>query len=460
MKTNQMHLNSLVLWFMVLLFGIGACAPSASLPAATSIPTFSDINPCDVSNIDITDVSWFQEPDGAWRVVGMMRNNSSQPISKVLIGALTKKKNDELVYPDGPKGETIGAYPSHLLPGEQAPFSAWIKREIPTLDHFTMDKKLCVIADPAERLQLQERGGQLLVDDNGLAHVIAEVVNPGPQTALINGMMVGVFDASDHLISAVDAEITPRILGSGESGPVRATLALPPGGAAQVKSYKLYMDPFVTESASELLDAGEDLQVNAQYFDTAGNFHLVGQITNAGTKPMMVSVQATVYADRARTSVVDATFVNTLIPLAPGENMPFDLTDWQVLNGKADLREALSKQDAAVALRIEPFHTWVVDTSVIPLTVNPEPPTFGTREAVFNGIVKNETGHNIILGTVTVTLRDKASGKITATGQAPMDIVNTLTDGEARGYSITIPIGSGFDPQTMEFEIIASGQQT
>jgi hypothetical protein len=460
MKTNPTRLNSLVLWFIVLLFGIDACAPSASLPAPTSLPTSSDINPCDVSNIDITDVSWFQEPDGAWRVVGMMHNNSSQPIAKVLIGALTRKKNDELVYPEGPKGETIGAYPSHLLPGEQAPFSAWIKREIPALDHFTIEKKLCVIADPAERLQLQERGGQLLVDDDGLAQVTLEVLNPGPQTALINGMMVGVFDASDHLISAVDAEITPRILASGESGPVRATLALPPGGAAQVKSYKLYMDPFVTESAPELLDPRKDLQVNAQYFDAVGNFHLVGQIINAGTQPMMVSVQATLYADDARTAVVDATFMNTLIPLAPGESMPFDLTDWQVLIGKADLREALSKQDAAVALRVEPFHTWVADTSVTPLAVNPEPPAFGAQEAVFTGTVKNDTGHNIILGTVTVTLRDKVSGKITATGQAPVDIVNILTDGEARGYLIAIPVRAGFDPQTVEFEITASGQGT
>jgi hypothetical protein len=346
MKTNRMLLNNLALLFIVLSFGIGACASAAPAPdsTVTSIPTASVSDGCDVDKIDITDVSWFQEPDGAWRVVGMMHNNSSQPISKVLIGALTKKKNDELVYPDGPKGETIGAYPSHLLPGEQAPFSAWIKREIPTLDHFTIEKKLCVIADPAERLQLQERGGQLLVDDAGLAHVTAEVVNPGSQTALINDMMVGVFDSSDHLISAVDAEVTPRILAPGESGPIRATLALPPGGAAQVKSYKLYMDPLTTEAAPELLDAQKDLHVNVQYLDTAGHFHLVGQITNSGTKPLMVSVQATVYTDAAKTTVADAAFLNTLIPLAPGANMPFDLTDWRVLNSKAGLWEALSSE--------------------------------------------------------------------------------------------------------------------
>jgi hypothetical protein len=457
MKTNWICLNNLVLLFIVLSFGMGACAPAAPAPAST--PTAAVIDDCDVGKIDITDVSWFQEPDGAWRVVGMMHNNSSEPIAKVLIGALTKKKDDELVYPDGPKGETIGAYPSHLLPGEQAPFSAWIQREIPGLDHFSIDKKLCVIADPAERVQLRERGGQVLVDDNGLAQVIAEVVNPGSQTALVNSMMAGIFDSSGKLITAIDAEVAPRILAPGESGPVRVTLALPPDGAARLKSYKLYMDALVTEPPSKLLDAQTDVQVHAQYFDDAGHFHLVGQITNAGTAPLMVSVQATVYADLDKAAVVDADFVNSLIPLAPGEVMPFDLTNWRVINGKTGPAKALTK-NAAVALRVEPFHTWATTASVAPLTVIAEPPTFTGQEATFTGTVKNETGRNVMLGTVTVALRDKVGGELRATGQAAVDIVGELTDGEARGYQIVIPIGSGLDTQTMDVEITASGQQT
>ncbi len=456
MKTNRIRLIGLVLSLIV--FGIGACAPSAPAPAPTPTPTLSAIEACDVSKVDMTGVHWFREPDGAWRVVGMMQNNSSQPISKVFMGVMTKNKNDEYVYPDGPKGEDFSAYPLNLLPGNQAPFSAWIKREIPGLDHFSIEKEFCVVAEPAERLQLQERGGRLLVDDNGLAHVTLDVVNPGSQTALINGMMVGIFDLSDRLISAVDAQITPRILAPGENGPVRATLALPPGGAAQVKSYKLYMDALVSESASKILDVEKDVRVNAQYLDTAGHFHLVGQITNSGTQPLMVSVQATVYADPAKTAVVDAAFLDTLIPLAPGENLPFDLADWQVLNNRAGLWETLSKP--VVTLRVEPFRTWATELFIAPLTVMAELPTFSTREAIFTGQVKNETGRNILLGTVTATLRDSTSEKIIATGQIPLGIVNVLAAGEIMSYSIVIPVESGFDPQTVQFEVTASGQGT
>jgi hypothetical protein len=49
---------------------------------------------------------------------------------------------------------------------------------------------------------------------------------------------------------------------------------------------------------------------------------------------------------------------------------------------------------------------------------------------------------------------------VIATGQASLNIVNVLADGKTLDYSITIPVESGFDPQTVQFEVTASGQQT
>ncbi len=140
--------------------------------------------------------------------------------------------------------------------------------------------------------------------------------------------------------------------------------------------------------------------------------------------------------------------------------MPFDLMDWRVLDGKAGLWDTVSKQGAAVVLRVEPFRTWVTDTSVTPLKVIALPPTFNSREALFKGKVKNNTGRNIILGTVTVTLRDKTNGKVIATHQTSLNIDNAFASGEALSYSIAIPVEPGFDPQTVQIEINASGQET
>jgi hypothetical protein len=174
----------------------------------------------------------------------------------------------------------------------------------------------------------------------------------------------------------------------------------------------------------------------------------------------MISVQATVYTDAKKTTVADAASLDTLIPLAPGATLPFDLTDWQVLNNKAGLWDTLSKQNTAVALRIEPFRTWTTDISVKPLTVIADTPAFQPREATFTGQVKNETDGNVILGTVTVVLRDAVTEKIIATNQADLDIVNAFPVGEMMSYSIAIPLEPGFDPQRVQVEITASGQQT
>jgi len=242
---NRIHSAITSLFFIGLAWSISSCsapAPTltttlvvASTPASALTPTLSAIQACEVDKIDITDIHWFREPDGAWRVVGMIHNNSQHAIAKLITGVETFDKDGQPANPGGAEGEDVSAYPLNLLPGDLAPFTAWIKREIPNLDHFVVEKDDCVITEPAERLQVEERGGRLLVDDAGLAQVSAEVFNPGPQPALVNGMMVAVFDASDKLLSADYAHVTPRLLAPGESGPVRATLALPPGGAAQIK---------------------------------------------------------------------------------------------------------------------------------------------------------------------------------------------------------------------------------
>src|ERR1051326_6670136 len=104
MKTQRSCSVSIVLQLIIIILvtAISGCSPSQ--PVSSAAPD------CDVNKVDINDVRWFQEPDGAWRVVGMMHNNSSQPISKVFMGLLTRDKNEESVFPNGPDGEDFSAY--------------------------------------------------------------------------------------------------------------------------------------------------------------------------------------------------------------------------------------------------------------------------------------------------------------------------------------------------------------
>jgi hypothetical protein len=210
---------------------------------------------CDVAKVTITDVHWFKDSHGAWRVVGVITNNSSKPVSKVMTGVETYTKSGQ----PADQGEDVAAYPYDLQPGTQAPFTAWIDRKIPGLDHFKVEEDECVLADSAERASVEVRGGRMALDDAGAAQVTAELVNSGTKAVLVNGLMAAVYDQAGNLLAADYVNVATRYLEPGESGPVRASLDLPPGGAQQVKSYKFFMDALVNQPAPLPLDITHDV---------------------------------------------------------------------------------------------------------------------------------------------------------------------------------------------------------
>ena len=249
-------------------------------------------------------------------MVGTINNNTSHSISDVVTGVETYTKANQ----PADQGEDVNAYPLNLQPGAQAPFSAWIDRDIPGLDHFAVEVDECVVTEPAERSQVDVRGGRMVVDDNGTAQVTAELYNPGSQTVLVNGLMAGVYDQAGALVTAEYVVVGPRYLGPGESGPVRASLDLPPGGATQIKTYKLFMDVLVNSPGPLPLDINHDVKIISHYTDASGHFHLVGQVTNPGTTDLMTSVQATAYADFEHEFSGGRRRLHHLDPAAAGRN--------------------------------------------------------------------------------------------------------------------------------------------
>jgi len=65
----------------------------------------------------------------------------------------------------------------------------------------------------------------------GPPRVTGELVNPGAKAVLVNGLMAAVYDQAGNLIATDYVDVATRYLQPGESGPVRASLDLPPGGA-------------------------------------------------------------------------------------------------------------------------------------------------------------------------------------------------------------------------------------
>ena len=435
---------------------MGLAVAGAACASSTAVPgQLAGVMGCDVAKVTITGVHWFKDSHGAWRVVGVITNNSSKPVSKIVTGVETYTKSGQ----PADQGEDVSAYPYNLLPGAQAPFTAWIDREIPGLDHFKVEEDECILADSAERGSVDVRGGRMVLDDAGAAQVAAELVNPGTKAILVNGLMAAVYDQAGNLIAADYVDVATRYLQPGESGPVRASLDLPPGGAQQIKSYKFFMDAVVDQPAPLPLSVAHDVKIISHYTDKNGQFHLVGQITNPGTREFMTSLQATVYIDSTKSSVADASYNNTLVPIQPGETRPFDLTGWGALNSTLGLWDQLAGQNAVIAVRLEPFLTWTETASVGKLLLSDGNVSITDQQALFTGKVENNMRGRINAGVVVAVVRQKSSGEIVATGSQPLAITDSAAPGQVLDYSIAVQLPANLDTAGLYSEISALGQQ-
>jgi hypothetical protein len=443
-------------WIIRLILLIGLAVTGTACAAPTVVPSqLAGVIGCDVAKVPITGVHWFKDSHGAWRVVGVITNNSNKSVSKIMTGVETYTKSGQ----PADQGEDVAAYPYDLLPGGQAPFTAWIDREIPGLDHFEVEEDECVLADSAERANVEVRGGRMALDDAGAAQVTAELVNPGTKPVLVNGLMAAVYDQAGALIAADYVNVATRYLEPGESGPVRASLDLPPGGAQQVKTYKFFMDAIANQPPPLPLDITHDVKIISHYTDKKGQFHLVGQITNPGTQELMTSVQATVYTDSTRSSVADAAYFDTKVPIQPGESRLFDLTGWGALNSTRGLWDQIARQNAAITVRLEPFLTWNATAKVASLALSDGSVSINDQQALFTGKVQNDMSGRINTGVVVVVVTEKPSGQIVATGSQPLKITDSAAPGQVLPYSLTIALPSNLDLAALETKVTALGQQ-
>ena len=271
--------------------------------------------------------------------------------------------------------------------------------------------------------------------------------------------MAAVYDQSGALVTAKYVDVATRALAPGESGPLRASLDLPPGAAKTLKAYRFFMDAVVNRPAPLSLDITHNLKIISRYTDKSGHFHLLGQITNPGSQGLMTSLQASVYSDSSRSSLVDAAYLNTWIPLGPGQTLPFDLTAWGALNDTRGLWQELAKQNAVIDLRIEPFLTWKDLTNEAKLETENGSVSIRDHQAVFTGQVRNDMPGRINNGMVTAVVRQYPGGAILATGDTHLAITDSLAPGQILDYSLAVSLPANVDPASVVTELTAMGEQ-
>jgi hypothetical protein len=199
------------------------------------------------------------------------------------------------------------------------------------------------------------------------------------------------------------------------------------------------------------------VQVLSHYTDADGHFHLLGQITNSSAEPVMTAVQASVYS-AGNSTLLDAGQYATGLPLAPGQVLPFDVSDWGLLNA---LPPALAGAEAnsPLSLRLEPFLSWNTDTPAVTLALVSPAETIEKGTATFSGQVKNDTDGNITTGLVVGVVKQKSDGKIVAVGNAHLAITDPAAPGAVLDYALNVPLPPGVNAGGLQAEVTAFGYQ-
>lgn len=457
-----------------LVIGILACSlftgtpiPTAtSEPTLTQIPTNTPVQPLEIATevptqtppeedkaaievytvpsgeLGVAMVHAYQDEFDSWVVAGLLANNSVRALDDIEIEIRALDLNGVPLY-----AELVYASLYSLGPGEISPFSAWVWEDLPGVQEFTAT---IVGFSPSDVEQAEvEIRGTLMSEGEGDVHITGELFNLNDTPIQVSNIAAATFDSGGQLVTAGAKMVAVSYLGPGESGPFRITMDKPADDSITIADFSVYTNAEVSFE-EDLYDISY-LEVS-DYFDSDGDYHLVGALQNNTEANLSISLLAAVFD--AAGNVLDADDLDLPVySIAPGERMFFDFDDWYPLNTV----EGLSVQADTYGIQIDHNWTWETDTTYVDLAVTDGgfeyDPYWGLT---FTGKVVNNTGVNVNSGEVIVVLRDKVTDGLLAMGY--VTLYDGIPAGSSADYEVLVEVASDFDLEGFEFTVFAKGE--
>jgi hypothetical protein len=223
----------------------------------------------------------------------------------------------------------------------------------------------------------------------------------------------------------------------------------PENGTANITEYEIYIDAEITEPAEGFDLVFADSHHN--YLDAYDSFHLVGEITNNEAEFLTLSMVAGIYDEDGNVIDVATTDIPTF-SIAPGETLPYDFNYWGPINYK------LSSVDLASSYTVQwdPYWTWTSSTEYVEISTENDVNEVSDYQITFTGQVYNDSGEDIDVATVIVSLYSVESGELVGMGYG--GIYDTIGANERADYTVWIEISNDFDVNAVEYVIVAKGE--
>ncbi|MBU1660129.1 MAG: FxLYD domain-containing protein [Chloroflexi bacterium] len=417
-------------------------AAPTEIPAAATDTSEAESAPAEIPPLEVVMVNSYTDHYGSYRVVGLVKNNSSQAVEDIEVEVEIFDAGGLSLHSD-----IVRAALDIIAPGEISPFALWASESLPGAESATATVVGHSVGEIGAYVDI--RGTTVAVDDDGDVHVSGELYNSGGDPVQINGLAAATFDTAGNLITAEAYSVASRYLDPGEDGPFRVTMIGPAEEIANITEYLIYVDAEYT-APEDYYDLILSEPTN-NYVDTNNIFHLVGEITNNTEEYLSVELLAAIYADDG--NIIDVASTNLPIySLAPGETLPYDFDDWGLLNYKYGAIDDAS----TFSVQWDPYWTWISETEYVDLLTQNDFSEFDDGYGRFTGEVVNDSGSVLSSAVVIVSLYDAETGQIVAMGYE--SLFDEIPAGESAEYEVYLDTEPGLDIDAIEYVITVKGE--
>ena len=411
-------------------------AVSTLAPASTDTPTAIPDLPVKVtSQVVVSDVL------GNTHILGEVLNGSESPAEAIqlTVVALDASGVSLLQSETGEPVQEVAFSPliTRLAAGKSAPFDFILPTDSPLPTVFQVF--VTSFQPSSASLQtLQVENAQVMSGENGEAVLVGELVNPNPVSVSIQGLAASLKDGSNILVSAGGGGLSAGLLlPAGDTNlldrsPFKIPFyaALPTGG-----SWQVFVDAVDTGTSAETDSTQFAIDQSFTYYqDDRGTSHLVSSIKNPFERAFSVQLVAGLYGGTG--SVMDMSLLALPLDLQPGEELPFDVHDFLLVNGKPDLQAKLD----SFTLQVDPSRTVTSNRVWTEVEVENQQEEQGEKGVwTFSGRVTNSGDAEIDRFVVMATLTSHSTGKVVAVSTTILlNPAGRIPHGMAMDYKIEV----------------------
>lgn len=394
-------------------------------------------------SLQVLEVSGYTNTFGNLIVVGLVTNQTERAVDMIEIEVEVLDTSGNSLYQD----ITYTAL-DNLAPGETSPFSLSIYEDLTAASEYVA----IVVGNGTtelDRAEVQITNTQIIIDDDGDIYVTGELVNDNYHPVIVNSMAAATLDEADKIVTANYHSVLNRYIDPGQSGYFRVMMTGPTDGTEMIKNHVIYID---TERREPFDLTPVSATVTADYVDTYGYYHLVGEVTNSGEANFNISLVAAVVDNNG--NIIDAADINLpLDTLAPGESAPYDFTFWGPLTYNEGLVETIDHHVVVV----DNYWSWTTETAMIDLFTSENASEYNNDVGTFSGKIVNNSNGTIESAVIVIALRDLQSGEVVATNYDYS--YDELPQGATYDYMLDITLWPGFDETSVVVNYIVKGSQ-